>query len=272
MLIAQITDFHIGRTIETDNGVIDLFERLKDTIKHLKELDPIPDVIVVSGDISNHGNLEDYQRAKKILDSLQIPYLVMPGNHDSRENLRNLFGNHGYLPETGEFLQYTYEKLPLRLVMLDTLENGHHHGMMCDNRLLWLEQSLSEQPDQPTLIFMHHPPTKLGLPYQDSMNCKNGKKLADLIKSHPQVLGIACGHTHRDSVANWANTVLFVTASATFSYALQMKPVDDINPRFEPTCARLFYWSEETGLVSHLSFIGKYPDGLTEGVPQPALN
>ncbi len=272
MLIAQITDFHVGRIIETDSGSIDLFDRLKDTVKHLIELDPKPDMIVVSGDISNHGNIEDYQRTKSLLDTIEIPYLVMPGNHDSRDNLRELFGDRGYLPLSGEFLQYTVEKFPLRLVMLDSLVKGHHHGMICEERLEWLNHTLQEQPDRPTLVFMHHPPADLGLPYQDSINCRNGSQLKEVIRSHPQVLGVACGHTHRDSIANWANTVLFVTPSATFSYGLQMKPIDDINPRFEPACIRLFCWGEDTGLVSHLSFVGKYPDGLTEGVPTPASN
>ncbi|WP_419902183.1 phosphodiesterase [Kiloniella sp.] len=272
MLIAQITDFHIGRIIETDCGTIDLFERLKDTITHLRELKPKPNLVVVTGDISNHGNIEDYQRTKTLLDSMDIPYLVMPGNHDSRDKLRALFNDDGYLPKEGEFLQYTFEDYPLRLVMLDSLEKGHHHGMICSERLDWLDNKLGEQPDRPTLVFMHHPPAKLHLPYQDSMNCQNGANLAEVIKSNTQVLGVVCGHTHRDSIANWANTILFVTPSATFSYGLQMNPVDDINPRFEPACVRLFSWKEETGLVSHLSFVGKYPDGLTEGVPTPATN
>ena len=272
MLIAQITDFHVGRIIETDNGAIDLFDRLKEMVLHLTNLDPRPDLVVVSGDISNHGNTEDYERSRALLDTMQIPYLVMPGNHDSRDKLRELFGNRGYLPPGGEFLHYTFEELPLRLIMLDSLEKGQHHGMICEDRLKWLDEKLSEQPDRPTLVFMHHPPTKLLLPYQDSMRCFNGEELAKIISSHPQVLGIACGHTHRESIANWANTILFVTPSATFSYGMQMQPVDDINPRFEPACARLFCWTKETGLVSHLSFVGKYPDGITEGVPTPAAN
>ncbi len=153
MLIAQITDFHIGRIIETDCGTIDLYDRLKDTVSHLIELDPRPDLIVVSGDISNHGNIEDYERSKSLLDSMQIPYLVMPGNHDSRDNLRTLFGDQGYLPRDGEFLQYTYEDFPLRLVMLDSLEKGHHHGMMCEERLNWLSQKLGEQPDPNSRVY-----------------------------------------------------------------------------------------------------------------------
>ncbi|WP_085900511.1 phosphodiesterase [Kiloniella majae] len=272
MLIAQITDFHIGRIIETDTGPIDLFDRLKETVEHLTTLNPQPDLVVVSGDISNHGNMEDYERAKNLLDTMQLPYFVMPGNHDSRERLRTLFQADGYLPNDGEFLQYTIEQYPLRLIMLDSLEVGKHHGMICDERLHWLNEKLTQAPERPTLIVMHHPPSKLQLPYQDSMRCFNGEKLAKVISSHDQVLGIACGHTHRDSVANWAKTVLFVTPSATFSYGLEMHPADDINPRFEPTCVRLFHWSDDTGLVSHLSFVGTYPTGLTEGVPTPAAN
>ncbi|WP_421780772.1 phosphodiesterase [Kiloniella litopenaei] len=272
MLIAQITDFHVGRIIETDNGPIDLYDRLVETIAHLSNLRPRPDLVVVSGDISNHGNEEDYTRAKTLLDTMALPYFVMPGNHDTRESLRKLFHDDGYLPNQGTFLQYTIEQYPLRLIMLDSLEVGAHHGLICDERLQWLNNKLTDAPERPTLIFMHHPPAKLQLPYQDGMRCFNGEKLAKIIENHNQILGIACGHTHRDSVANWANTVLFVTPSATFSYPLELRPVDDLTPRFEPACIRLFHWDNDTGLVSHLSFVGPYTNGLTEGVPTPAAN
>jgi hypothetical protein len=116
---------------------------------------------------------------------------------------------------------------------------------------------------------MHHPPAAVQLPYMDAMNCQNGDEMATIIKRHRQVKAVACGHVHRDATVNWADTVLFVTGSSAFSYALAMNEVPDIDPVIEPGICRLFYWTPETGLVSHLTFIGTYPDGITEGVPKP---
>ncbi len=269
MLIAQITDFHVGRVIETTAGSIDLYQRLLEVVEHINRLETRPDLVVVTGDISNHGNLEDYARTKIALDSLQMPYLIVPGNHDHRQRVRDVFDEHRYLHNGSEFLHYCIEDQPVRLVALDTLNPGHHTGKLCDERLDWLTQTLAAQPERPTLVFMHHPPAAVQYPYMDAMNCENGDRMAEIISANPQVQAVCCGHVHRDAIVNWANTLLFVSGSSAFSYALHMGEVPDIDPLFEPGICRLFFWSTETGLVSHLTMVGNYPEGITEGVPTP---
>ncbi|MFX8460998.1 metallophosphoesterase family protein, partial [Acinetobacter baumannii] len=41
-----------------------------------------PEVIVVSGDITQRAKYEQFFKCRQYLDSLNIPYLVVPGNHD----------------------------------------------------------------------------------------------------------------------------------------------------------------------------------------------
>ena len=55
-----------------------------------------------------------------------------------------LFGTAGYLPAEG-YLQYAIEDSPVRLVALDTLVSGEHSGMLCDERLGWLDTALAAQ-------------------------------------------------------------------------------------------------------------------------------
>ena len=272
MLIAQITDFHVGRTIDTTAGPIDLYDRLLAAVEHINKLDTAPELVVVTGDISNHGRLEDYQRTVTALESLNMPYLIVPGNHDHRQRVREVFQHHSYLQGEEEFLHYTIENYPMRIISLDTLNPGHHTGKLCEQRLNWLEQRLAEQPERPTMIFMHHPPAEVRYPYMDAMNCENGERMAQIVKRHRQVVAVSCGHVHRDATLNWADTLLFVCGSSAFSYALHMQPVDDIDPLFEPAICRLFHWSESHGLISHLTLVGDYPGGITEGVPTPPSN
>ncbi len=101
----------------------------------------------------------------------------------------------------------------------------------------------------------------------DDMRCFHGEAMGEIMRKHRQVLAVCCGNVHREAVVNWHGTVLFVAPSSSFSYELQTNEVDDIDPVFEPPMCRLFFWSENTGLVSHISFIDNYPYGLTEGVP-----
>jgi hypothetical protein len=61
------------------------------------------------------------------------------------------------------FLQYAIEDHPLRILVLDTLEEGRHGGNFCETRAAWLSERLAEAPERPTLIVLHHPPIESGL-------------------------------------------------------------------------------------------------------------
>jgi Icc protein len=93
---------------------------------------------------------------RRLLAPLRMPIYVIPGNHDARDPLRAAFGGDGYLSSDG-FIQYAVEDYPLRLVALDTLVPGKHHGELCADRLDWLDRTLAAAPDRPTLVMMPSP-------------------------------------------------------------------------------------------------------------------
>lgn len=267
MIIAQITDFHVGRIIQTENGPIDLHDRMLDAVAHIKKMNPQPDLLMVTGDLSNHGNEADYIRVREALQQLEMPIHIIPGNHDRRSVLRKVFADHTYWPQEG-FVQYVLDGYPLRIIGLDTLVDGEHYGTLCEDRLAWLAARLDEEKKRPSLIFMHHPPFTTGLCYPDQLMCRNGEAFGDIIARHPQIQAIICGHVHRDVVTFWRGVPAYVTSSATFSNGLILYPVNDVDPLFEPATCRLFQWRNGR-LTSHISFIGSYMYGLSEGVPTP---
>lgn len=60
------------------------------------------DAVIVTGDISDKGDLSSYEVFKSIIDQLQLPYFLIPGNHDKREPLRQCFHQHQYMPQSDE--------------------------------------------------------------------------------------------------------------------------------------------------------------------------
>jgi 3',5'-cyclic-AMP phosphodiesterase len=76
-----------------------------------------------------------------------MPVFVIPGNHDAREPLREAFRDAGYLPAES-YLQFAIEDYPLRLVALDTLVPGENGGMLCAERLGWLDTALPASTDR----------------------------------------------------------------------------------------------------------------------------
>ncbi len=54
-----------------------------------------PELIVVSGDLTQRAKFIQFYNCRQFLDSLKIPYIVVPGNHDiSLYNLWNRFFLH----------------------------------------------------------------------------------------------------------------------------------------------------------------------------------
>ena len=125
-----------------------------------------------------------------------MPVFVIPGNHDAREPMREAFNRDGYLPGEG-FLNYVIEEYPLRMVGLDTLVPGEASGELCGDRLRWIDDALEAAPDRPTLILMHHPPFRTGIAPMDRMGLRGSADFAEIIRRHPQVERICCGHVHR---------------------------------------------------------------------------
>ena len=41
-----------------------------------------PEVVVVSGDLTQRAKFKEFYACKQFLESLKIPYFVVPGNHD----------------------------------------------------------------------------------------------------------------------------------------------------------------------------------------------
>ncbi len=159
MLIAQISDLHIVEKGAEwlSQPTTEIKERLIKTIATLNELTPRPDVVLLTGDATEDGKAQSYAHLMELLALLEIPLFVVPGNHDRREAMREAFKDTSFMPSSG-FIQYAIDEYPVRLIGLDTLEEGKDFGHLCETRLSWLEKTLEQDREKPTLIFMHHPP------------------------------------------------------------------------------------------------------------------
>ncbi len=264
MILAQITDTHIvapgllfrcpvqgtAPDAERISRELDTAQYLARAVAALNALVPRPDVAVVTGDLVDHGEPVEYEQLRQLLAPLQMPVFVIPGNHDARDELREAFRDDGYLPAEG-YLQYTIEDYPLRLVALDTLIPGQHAGMLCAERLAWLDATLAAQPARPTVILMHHPPFATGITYMDNCGLDNTAGLAEVVGRHPQVERILCGHLHRTIDRRFAGTVAGTAPSTAHQIRLNLVPGAQISFIFEPPGYQLHLWEAETGLVSH---------------------
>ena len=257
MLIAQLTDPHIkaGRAIAY--GRVDTAALFEQSVDHVNKLTPKVDAVIVTGDLTDRGTPAEYDAVRPILDGLDCPYFVIPGNHDQPGNMRAAFADHAYLPPSGPFLHYSVDDLPLRLIGLDTTVPGRPHGELCAARLDWLERQLSGAPERATLVFMHHPPFETGIGHMDVQNLANAEAFVALVARHRQVCHVACGHVHRAIDTAPGGTPMSIGPNAAHAVSLDLAPGAPSSFTVEPPSVRLFRFANGN-LVSHLSFIGSF--------------
>jgi Icc protein len=257
MLIAQITDTHVSTPGSQNDRFFRTAAHLGRAVEHLNALRPRPDVVLATGDLVERGRVGEYRRLRALLEPLATPLYLIPGNHDDRANLARVFDHHRYLPRDGGFIQYTVDDWPVRLVALDTLVPGEGGGRLCAERLAWLDARLAEAPERPTVIFMHHPPFVTGIITMDAMGLDGSDAFAAVIRRHPQVERIVCGHLHRPIVRRFAGTVACTSPATAHQVALDLAPETRLAVLMEPPACMLHFWlGEAEGLVSHVSLIG----------------
>lgn len=262
VLIAQMTDIHVGFAPGDKPEELNL-TRFRATLKRLLEGPNRPDLLVLSGDITDRGDAESFAKTADLLREVPFPIMPMVGNHDSRPGLLGAFPQ--VTPADGGFLHYVVEaRLGLRIICLDTLEDGRHGGAFCEARARWLADRLGEAPDQPTLIFMHHPPVIAGIDWMDPGPHEPWmERLREVLSGKAQVLAIHCGHLHRQINTRFAGIPLAVTPSVAPLVAMDLNPIDMHRPddreliTTEPPTYALHRW-DGASLVSHYERVGDW--------------
>ena len=258
VVIAQISDMHLRDDGILLNQKVDTDAALNAAIDHINSWTRSPDIVLATGDLVQKAVRQNYGYFRNKLERLKAPYYVITGNHDDRALIRDTFADKGYLPREGTFLQYVIDDFPLRLIALDTLIEGRNGGEICDTRLGWLSDRLAEAPGKPTFICMHHPPFLTGIDFLDRHSFKNAEALEALVKQHPQIVWIACGHLHRHIQVQWAGTVASIAPSVAYQLPMPLTPGSSEGFSLEPSGCPVYVWKPKTGLVAHMSLIGDF--------------
>lgn len=258
MLIAQLSDIHVRPQGQLYKGVTDSNRQFAAAIEHLHALERRPDLVVITGDLVDEGRDDEYRMVRELLAGLELPYRIMPGNHDDRGQFRATFSDHRYLPATGP-LHYSVDDTPVRIVAFDACVPGAHHGAATAEDLDWLARTLAANRSKPTLLLMHHPPFASGIPYLDGCRYVDDAALAEVVAAAPNVEAVLCGHVHRLMARRWAGTMVLACPSTTTEIALRLQPGASPQSFLGPPACLLHWWAPGQGLVSHLSSIGKFP-------------
>jgi Icc protein len=257
-LLAQLSDLHIKAAGRLSYRVVDTAGMLRECLRHLLGLPQQPDAVVFTGDLTDFGRPEEYAVLRDLLQPLGMPVYLIPGNHDEREALRAAFPEHAYLRQSPHFVQYAIDDHPLRILALDTVVPGEGRGELCAERLAWLDARLGEHPGRPTVVLLHHPPFRTFIGHMDQLGLSGAEALEAVIRRHPQVERLLCGHLHRPIETRFAGTIASTAPSPAHQVALDLAP--DARSQFvmEPPGYQLHAYTPATGVVSHTAYVGAF--------------
>lgn len=260
MMIVQLTDLHVRPRGVAANRVSETNMLTEQAFRVVRGLRTRPDLILITGDLTECGRLAEYENLAAILRrSLPGPVHVIPGNHDRRENLRSVLAHLPGVTADPDFVQYTIEDGPVRVIMLDTVVPGFGHGALSDGQLGWLDARLAEQPQKPTLVAMHHPAFQTGIPHMDRIALQDAGRFQAVIARHPQVVRIIAGHHHRAITGQVAHAVATVSPSVAHQVELTFEADDPGAFTFEPPAFQIHIWQPAGGFATHTMHTQTYP-------------
>ena len=212
--VAQVSDIHIGTSERNEARAQRLFA-------HLAELPRPVDAVLITGDIADHGAPEEYEKVRALIATLPYPVFTCPGNHDERgAYVKVLLGE-----EPGEGEQGPVNRVHSAggavFALCDSVIPGKPGGYLADETLQWLDQVLTDAPqDAPVFVCFHHPPVLVHAPYLDGMRQTGGERLAAVLGRHDNVVAILTGHAHTPAATTFAGLPLLISPSVISTLTL----------------------------------------------------
>ncbi len=192
LLVAQITDTHLFAEFEPKVFGVQTYNSLQIVVERLEALQPQPDILLLTGDISQDETRSSYEFLTNFIAPLNIPTYWLPGNHDN-------------LPIMAQALQQSpfdatksFHTGGWNFLLLSSLVPGCVYGEISQQSLDWLESQLKQNPNFPTLIAIHHPPCLINSEWMDNINLRNYEEFLAVCDRYSQLKLVVFGHIHQE--------------------------------------------------------------------------
>lgn len=181
MLIAHVSDLHCGNSGFKQKAVELAIEEINGLM---------PDIVVVTGDLTNNGFLHEYELAKDYLNRIRCERKIIgTGNHDYRSTGYLLCKRYFQKPGVLEFKDAV-------VAYLSTARPDRNEGEVGYRQIQWLRKTLDEHGEKFKVVALHHhlvPIPDTGLERSTVTDA------GDVIRAITQcnVNLVLCGHRHR---------------------------------------------------------------------------
>ena len=195
--IVQISDLHVGSQFLPEK-----FEALVSEVNGMR-----PDVIVITGDLTNEGLVKEYEKARSLVSRFDAGKIIpISGNHDYR--------NTGYLLFKKYFPFQSVNELgdDIVLITVGTARPDRNDGEVGYRQNLWIERTLQKYAKKTKIVAMHHHLIAIPDTGSDQLTVVDaGDVLRTILETGVDL--VLCGHKHRPWM--WAFGGLTVVNAGT---------------------------------------------------------
>lgn len=208
--LLQITDCHLGSQPGEQLLGLDTDESLRDVLS-LLQMQESPDMLLATGDISNDGGVQSYERFIGFVRDYfpDTPLAWLPGNHDDPYNMDQVKN----LP-----IEAHYRATGWNLIFLDSKIPMEEGGELQHAELDRLEKELQLHADIPTMIFLHHQVVNVGSAWVDQYAVKNSHELFEILDRHDNIKAVSWGHVHQEFNSSRNGVLLHATPSTCVQF------------------------------------------------------
>jgi 3',5'-cyclic-AMP phosphodiesterase len=215
--ILQVTDPHILATPEATLLGVNTAHYFNAVLECAFSSKRKFDLCLLTGDLAQDPCLASYKHILNKLETYDIPWICLPGNHDDFDMMQAVFCTE----RVNCRKQIVLENW--QIVNLNSQIPGSAGGYLSDQELAFLEECLCENSELNTLIAVHHHCLPTQSLWMDTMMIKNAEEFFDLIKPYPNVKTIINGHIHQVMDVPVDSVRILTTPSTCF----QFKPLSE---------------------------------------------
>lgn len=224
--ILQLSDLHIVGEGELAYGVVDTAKCLQNAVDYINKIKPNIghiDGILITGDISETGLPQEYRRYQNLIAPLDLPVIMLPGNHDERRAMAAAFPDQNW-HDAGNPLN-SHQKLGnIDVLALDCTVPNQQYGELSNQTADWLKDKLKSLDGLPVITGLHHPPFKCGIEHMDAQPFREPEKLLSILEQHKGPKLVLCGHVHRYMTCFHKNIPMSIAPSVAHAVNLDMSP------------------------------------------------
>ncbi len=271
LYVVQMTDMHLFAKMRHKLLGVQTEATFQEALKTLQDFEPVPDVVLLTGDLSQDGSATSYKRLRDYLQAVPTQFYWLAGNHDRLSIMREVLASDAMPLKNGHHLSAdkTWQRNNWAFVLLSSLVPGKDSGYLSDETLAFLDHELALASRSPTTqhlaVCLHHPPFSVNSRWLDTTTLREPERLFAVLDRYPAVRAVIFGHIHQE----WHSQRQQVQYFGCPSTCIQFKPnSNDFALDVIPPALRQFWFHADGRIESELVRIPSaliQPDLMAQG-------